>query len=48
MGKIRALGKIRGSIVHRNFPIAGFFPIILAVRDTMVHWRLMRNKHIRR
>jgi hypothetical protein len=36
MGKIRALGKIRGSIVHRNFPIAWIFPNIPAARDTTV------------
>jgi len=35
MGKIQALGKIAGSIAHRNFPKAGIFPVIRSgVRTT--------------
>jgi len=33
-GRIQALGKIRGIIVHRNFPIARTFPSLSGIART--------------
>jgi predicted RNA-binding Zn ribbon-like protein len=38
MGRIRALGNILGSIVHRNFPKASIFPNPAATQRTMAHY----------
>ena len=43
MGKIRAMGRIQGSIVHRNFPIACFFPNLVRARYPWVHPRVTGN-----